>query len=394
MAIDTKPKYLHGTVARGLQQDENGEALIEENGGRWRSGLIRGLAVITRGEALGHGMWIDQEFVESVALAMQAENAGTKSRYTHPDMSSDGLAKGLGRVMFVEGEDEIARGDLHFWKSARTSPDGDLAGHVIQRAIEDPTSFGTSISYMPDHEAETEFYSQHQEEYEAETRSGKKQKRTRFKSPDPENVNNYPHARLGELRAVDVVDDPAANPGGLFHRDGTFKEAESLMDYVMGATDTAPECVALGANPDRIRSFVNRYLSNRGIEMTDKPEDVKPDIDKPEAEPNEPATDTKEDFRNQLSRYVDTFGAEDGVKWFGEEKEWDACRAIQVENLHSKVDRLEQANAELATKLQAALSATGETEPVSTDPVVDDEPETKPKGQGFANRLRFNVSDN
>lgn len=260
------PEYFRGSLATGLAAKASE---IEPDGGNFGAGLIPGVAVITRGEALGHDLWIDEDFVASVNEAMAADGAkGTKSRFTHPDMSGDGLAKGLGRVVFRESKDQaVARGDLHIWQSARKSPDGDLGEHILTRAEEDPSSFGASISFLRDLEAEEAFVELNSEEFDFIDRWGEKQKGRRFVSPDPLNVNNYPHARLAKLRAVDIVDDPAANPDGLFCKDETFADAEALVEYVLGFSEEKPELVSLNVDPDRIGSFLDKYLSRRGLEI-------------------------------------------------------------------------------------------------------------------------------
>ena len=142
--IADKPTTFRGTLATGLSAGSK----IDPNGGEYSAGLIPGFAVITRGEALGHGMWIDRDFVNSVSESLSS--GSVKSRYTHPDMSSDGLAKSLGRVSFCESgeEEDIVRGDLHFYESAHRSPDGDLAAHVMSLADEDSESFGASICLL------------------------------------------------------------------------------------------------------------------------------------------------------------------------------------------------------------------------------------------------------
>ena len=60
--------YLRGTAARGLSTD--GE--VVRDGGDNGAGLIRGFAAISRGEALGHEMWIDATFLEQASAAINA----------------------------------------------------------------------------------------------------------------------------------------------------------------------------------------------------------------------------------------------------------------------------------------------------------------------------------
>jgi hypothetical protein len=55
---------------------------------------LMGASVIRPGEALGHGVWIDKAFCQSVAImAAQGKlaTAGIKARFGHPNMCSDAL---------------------------------------------------------------------------------------------------------------------------------------------------------------------------------------------------------------------------------------------------------------------------------------------------------------
>src|SRR4051794_20449658 len=91
--LNSPPKYFRTPISRG------GEPRVERTGGYRNAGLIRGVSVITKGEALGHGLWIDDTALEQVASAINSQQFGIKSRFTHPSMSGDGLGKMTGRVM-------------------------------------------------------------------------------------------------------------------------------------------------------------------------------------------------------------------------------------------------------------------------------------------------------
>ena len=64
--LATAPKRLRGLTVRGLAKADNA---IDPTGGNFGAGIIRGFAVITRGEALGHGFWIDTKFVRQTRMA-------------------------------------------------------------------------------------------------------------------------------------------------------------------------------------------------------------------------------------------------------------------------------------------------------------------------------------
>jgi len=250
--LNRAPEYFRGPIARGIAK-----GAVDPNGGSDNAGIIRGLAIVTRGEASGHGYWLDEEFLGQVTTAIEEARFGIKARFTHPGLSGDGLGKFLGRVRDARVDGDVVRGDLHFSKTAHDTPDGDLAAYVMDLAENDPHAFGTSIVFRPDEDAEKEHARQHRKDG----------------SPDPDNKENLRHARLKTLRAIDAVDSPAANPDGLFSRKQEIAEdADALLAYSLGLTDEAPEMAELGIDPDRGAGFVKRFLDEHGLEVVSKSE--------------------------------------------------------------------------------------------------------------------------
>lgn len=264
--LDRAPEYFRGPIARGIA-----EGAVDRAGGNDKAGIIRGLAVVTRGVAKTHDLWVDSVFLEQTAEAIEKARFGAKARFTHPNLSGDGLGKFLGRVQDARIDGDTVRADLHFSRAAHRTPDGDLATYVMDLAESDPRAFGESISFRRDYAAEQDFIKQH----------GKR-------SPDPDNTEHYRHARLQFLRAVDTVDDPAANPNGLFQSGQEIAaDADALLSYSLGLTDEVPELVELGIDPDRGAGFVRRFLDEHGLEVVSKSE---PDTHK-ENEMGKPKTE-------------------------------------------------------------------------------------------------------
>jgi len=263
-----RPRYRRAG-AKGLAAATAEQVRIEPSGGELRAGLIRGTSLCTRGEALGHDLWIDSQFIESVSTAGSSSGKGVKARFTHPGLSSDGLGTFLGWIKDCRAEGSKAVGDLHFSQAAHRTPDGDLAQYVMELAESDPEAFAMSIVFDPDYEAEGEFILANGGRM---TASGYIDN-SDFVSPDPDNTRNLPHARLAALRGCDVVDEPAANPDGLFHREQQFaQEAEGVLSYALGLSKTAPACVALsggiGLHPERVKIFVAKFLDAHGLQLT------------------------------------------------------------------------------------------------------------------------------
>lgn len=242
------PQYLRSPVAKS-------KALrVDREGGYDGAGVIYGASVITRGEAEGHYMWIDSEFNSAVASHLNAAKRGAKMRFTHPSLSGDGLGSFLGRAMNAKVSSDQVLADLHFSKMAHKTPDGDLAEYVMGLAESDPEAFGMSIVFKHDRGAEDKHTASNENE------DGD------FTSPDPKNKSNLIHARLSALRAVDVVDTPAANPTGLFHQGHEFaSEADSLALFALGLSDVRPATGHLSIDADRLASFTDRFLEQRGL---------------------------------------------------------------------------------------------------------------------------------
>ena len=68
MGIHDKPRCLRVAAARGAEQSQIDRV----------AGVLSGYSVITRGEALGHGMWVDGTFLSQVVEAGNASAKGLK----------------------------------------------------------------------------------------------------------------------------------------------------------------------------------------------------------------------------------------------------------------------------------------------------------------------------
>jgi hypothetical protein len=383
--LATAPQFLRAPVARGLAA---GDQSVEAKGGDNKAGIIRGMAIATVGEALGHDMWLDAQCISQVVDLVNASDKGMKARFTHPGLSSDGLGKYLGRVKNASIDGDVARGDLHLSDLSREAPDGDLGGYVMQLAVDDPEAFGNSIVFEHDRQAEQQLLLDNGAEYETDDEGRRYLSLLSFTSPDPKNVENYPHCRLKTLRAVDVVDDPAANPNGLFHRgDQASADAEALMAFSLGLTSERPQLSEFDIDPDRFAGFVKTFLGRHKLAVTPlepimpdptnpppatppasepppvvtdpakPPEEKKPD-EKPPEKPVE--TETQAGAKTGAD-FLSAFGDQGGV-WFAQGKTFDQATQLHLAAQTTK-------NAELAAeneKLRKQLAAhTGETTALS-----------------------------
>ena len=364
---------------------------IDRTGGRYGAGIIPGVSLCARGEARGHGMWIDDEFLQQIVDAAETNPKLLKSRFTHPDLCTDGMGKAVGTLQNFSKVGDQVYGDLHCYSAAHDAPDGDLAGYVMNLAEEDPTNFGLSIVFSHDYQDEADFAIEHGAEW-IQTDEGKQLSLVGFQSPDPLNVKGLIHCRINDLRAADVVDEPAANPKGLFHRENALlADGHKLIDYVLGRSTEKPalsSALAADIAPERLKSFVSKYLAQAGLSLTKgaempqpdakvdplaaKPEDekkkpdAKPSDAKPDMEPDgdegsgdptkqnadDSAGDDSADKKTKcddksscseakpdasLKEYCEAFGHEAGAKFFLEGVSFKAAQNQLVTSLRAQV---------------------------------------------------------
>lgn len=216
--------------------------------------LIQDVSVITMGEALGHDLWIDETFLDQVVKTGNKLKIGAKSRFTHPGLSADGMGTQIGRVKHFIVDGTQVRADWHLYEKSNS----ELVDKVLDLAEEDPEAFGASLVFNRDFAAEEAFSKKYADQ------------QGRFISPAEENQANLPHIRLSALSAADVVDDPAANPDGLFgFTEGSemAAQAEAVLAFAFGLTDKAPPESWVGPHPERVKAFLKNFLSRHGLEL-------------------------------------------------------------------------------------------------------------------------------
>jgi hypothetical protein len=202
--------------------------------------VIRDVAVVTRGLAEGHDLWLDRDFLGQVYQAMTENPAGTPACHEH-------YGPEIGYLRAPRLTDDAVRADLHLDAS-------DEARYLLRLATEDPAAFGLSIAFDRDTGAEQALH------------LANRDKDGMFHTPDPGNVNGYPHARLADLQSADVVDEPAANPTGLFsRRDPQAGTWDQLLAWLTGLSDTPPARLPFDVHVDRVRPYVERFLAARGL---------------------------------------------------------------------------------------------------------------------------------
>jgi hypothetical protein len=228
--------------------------------------VIYGVSAMQAVEALGHGFDVDLKTLRQVAEFGNVAVGGIKCRYTHPGLSADGLGRLLGRMKDFRVVGDKVLGDLHFAESAAVSPEGDLRGYVERLCEEDPTAAGMSIvAYL-----DAAWLLENAEDPEG---APVEVYGSAYERPEGA-INKLPLARLrwqelatGEkmnpLRAVDLVDEPAANREGMFSAGTT----NPLCAVAFHELDRHQEELLEGGDvPATLRDVVMNFCEVHGIE--------------------------------------------------------------------------------------------------------------------------------
>lgn len=221
--------------------------------------IIHGVSVITTGPAKGHGLMVDAETLAQVVQCSKARAVKVKMLH-NSDLSQ---VIGTLKNFRIDGEKVLA--DLHLLASA---PARDF---VLEIARTMPTAFGLSISFEG--------------------------------APD----GNL--ARCSRLLSVDLVDEPAANPDGLFEEKPIDAPAADVTTNAEPMTED-PEKMEAPTPEDRIAALeaaigeIKAMLASlvaeekAETEMAAKPE--------PAAEPEQKAGEAFEAIESKILGTVET----------------------------------------------------------------------------------------
>jgi hypothetical protein len=180
------------------------------------AGIIRGVSLITKGPALGHGVMIDDKTLAQVKTAAEQYAGGLKVKLNH----SGGAGDIVGYIDALRISGEKLLGDLHL---LQTSPH---RAYILEIAERIPDTFGLSIAFSGPAE----------------------------KSADKLTTLQ----RCSEIYSVDLVSEPAANPNGFFAR-----KLEQLQ--------TAPEPKAkLETMNDEMKEAIEGMIQSAMMGMNEK----------------------------------------------------------------------------------------------------------------------------
>lgn len=234
LSVKTTNNRVRFNVSRGISSQYENTVDFDKN-------VIYGVSVISLGEAQGHGVEIDEKTVDQVVEFGNRHKHGLKSRFGHPTMSGSAVGTELGRMKNfykdTEKNDAIARADLHLSASSFKTPNGNLGDYTLSLANEDPDQFGCSIVVDLERKYRLD-------------EDGARQ-------TDKDGNELLPLARVRELYAVDVVDEPATGDGmfsSMF--DGTNVKWSAEMTAFLDKFLQEPGAV------DNMLAFLQRYREN------------------------------------------------------------------------------------------------------------------------------------
>lgn len=193
-------------------------------------GIISNIVVAQIGEAKGHDINLDSNFLNEVVNLASKTKTGIKARFGHPNICTTALGTYLGRYKNYHRLGDQVLADLHLDKSAQKSPNGNLYDYVLDMAENNPDMFGASIAFKQG-KAITEF----------EEINGKKVEKI--------------YATIKALYATDLVDSPAATDGlfEAFHQDDFSSQVTIFLD------DHPQIYELLDKKPEILNEFLNNY---------------------------------------------------------------------------------------------------------------------------------------
>ena len=199
------------------------------------SGMISGVSVITKGIAKGHDLIVDETTLAQVIKCGNAARNGIKVKVGH----DSGVGEIVGRLTNFRADGDKVLADLEL---LATSPQ---RAFILELATKNPESVGLSIS---------------------------------FQGKPEQGANGVMMARCTSLRSVDLVDEPAANPDGLFEVavDESAKVETPMQDTpkpeAMAAEPPAPtveeRLASVEAAVNEIKTMIASLLSEETSEAT------------------------------------------------------------------------------------------------------------------------------
>ena len=88
--------------------------------------VIKNVLIIQEGEARGHDLFLNQQFLDDVVKLGNDNPKGIKARFGHPNMCSTALGTFIGRYKNFHKNGSFVYADFYLDASAKSSPNGNL----------------------------------------------------------------------------------------------------------------------------------------------------------------------------------------------------------------------------------------------------------------------------
>jgi hypothetical protein len=301
------------------------------------NGIIQGVTIARCGPAKGHNGFVDRTFLLQIVENAATKPAGIKARFGHPNMCSQALGTYLGRFKNYSYSGDLVKADLYLDETAKNTPSGDLYSYVLDMAEKNPDMFGASIVFEI---GESVFLEEEVDEEKVEKE----------------------YFRLKELRATDIVDEPAAT-------DGLFS-ANTFPGIASQFLDENPEILDLiFSRPDSIVEFLSNYITNSKMNLSDKimknlsafmaDFTVQPENDPliPPPAMQEPVLDAL--FENLTAKFPETFSSVENLSQERKAELIMFCMTNLTEQILKTVESFDSLNAEhqeLRQQLETGLA--------------------------------------
>ena len=333
------------------------------------AGIISNIIVVQKGEAKGHNVHLNNDFLDNVVRLAGEFGAGVKARFGHPNICATALGTYLGRYKNYHRVADQVLADLHLDKSAMKSPNGDLYSYVLEMAENNPDMFGASIAFK--HGEPVMF---------RENINGKEVKK------------NF--ATIQALYATDLVDSPAATDGlfEMFHEEDYASQVTNFLEdhpQIFELLDNKPEIIEeFLTNYKHFKSKQNMNLSEEITKLKDWITDNFSKLPEGLSEEQKTIFDTmKSEFETKLSALPDSekqlSDLNDEIKTLKDER---TTVTESNSELEAKFNTLQTSFDEMETELnQLKATKTGKT--LDADPNVNLNKDKETEGKSFLKQI-------
>ena len=270
-----------------------------------QNGEVNEASLITTGEILGHGMWLDEAGLDTFMECIQGTQV--KAYYKHSDeneaLSSIGYFQNFQKKQKENGEYQIV-GDFSALNAWKENNNGEYST-FFELAEKAPEVFGISVEAL----IKGAYYNQEGDLVWLD------------ESEDALDEETKIHAFCDKVLAWSVVSTPATNPNGLFSQK---KEKQNM------ETKELNEKIELLQKEVNTLMELSKELRNENESLTEENCDLTETVDKLEAK-----VEGFEDGAETIELAVDLEQPISLSEQIGEEKDWSKKYKLVLDNISS-----------------------------------------------------------